>query len=48
MKTYKLSIEVVLKDTVDLDIDDFIERAIEEQLEAGEFIDSYEFEEVTK
>lgn len=48
MKTYKLTFEVVLKDTADLDIDDFIERAIEEQLEDGEFIDSYEYEELTQ
>lgn len=45
MKTYKLTFEIVLKDTAELDLDDFIERAIEEQLEAGEFINAYEREE---
>lgn len=46
MKTYKITLEIVLKDTADLDIDDFIERAIEEQLEDGEFINAYDYEEV--
>ena len=48
MKTYVLTFEIVLKDTADLDIDDFIERAIEEQLEDGEFIDSYDRTELTE
>lgn len=46
MKTYKIVFEVVLKDTANLNFDDFIGRAIEEQLENGEFIDSYNREEV--
>jgi hypothetical protein len=48
MKTYKIEFEIVLKDTAKPDWgDDFISRAIEEQLERGEFIDSYFIEEVT-
>ena len=45
MKTYILTIEVTLKDTVDLHKDDFIERAIEEQLQGGESIDAYDITE---
>jgi len=46
MKTYKIEIEIVLKDTADLEKDiDFIYDAIEEQLEIGEFIDWYDLEE---
>lgn len=48
MKTYLLSIELILKDTADLQTNDFIEKAINAVLEAGEFIDSYEFKEVTQ
>ena len=48
MKTYILTIEVTLKETVDLHKDDFIERAIEEQLQGGESIDSYDLIELTE
>lgn len=48
MKTYILTIELVLKDTANLYDDDFIERAINEQLEDGEFIDSYDLTELTE
>ena len=47
MKTYVITFEVVLKDTANLHNDDFIERAINEQLEDGEFIDSYDLTELT-
>lgn len=43
MKTYKIEIEIVLKDTADLEHGhDFIYDIIEEQLERGEFIDWYD------
>jgi hypothetical protein len=46
MKTYKIEIEIVLKDTADLEKGiDFIYDAVEEQLEIGEFIDWYDVEE---
>ena len=45
MTTYKMTIEIVLKEDC-LYRDDFIYRAIEEQLEAGEFINEYEYQEV--
>lgn len=48
MKTYILTIEVVLKDTANLYNDDFIERAIEEQLEDGEYINSYDLSELSE
>lgn len=44
MKTYKIMVEVVLKEDC-LFKDDFIYRAIEEQLERGEFINAYDYEE---
>jgi hypothetical protein len=47
MNTYKITLEVVLKDTPSLFIDDFIYRAIEEQLETGEQITDYYFAEVS-
>lgn len=46
MKTYKITLELVLKDTAELWRDDFVERCIAEQLEAGEFINAYDYEEV--
>lgn len=48
MKTYIVTIEVTLKDTANLYNDDFIERAILEQLEDGEYIDSYDISELTE
>jgi hypothetical protein len=45
MTTYKLTVEIVLKEDC-LYKDDFIYRAIEEQLEAGEFINEYDYQEV--
>ena len=45
MTTYKVTIEIVLKEDC-LYRDDFIYRAIEEQLEAGEFINEYKYQEV--
>ena len=42
MKTYKITFEIVLKN----DDTAWIERAIEEQLESGEFIDYGNIEEV--
>ena len=45
MTTYKVMVELVLKEDC-LYKDDFIYRAIEENLENGEFINSYEYEEV--
>jgi hypothetical protein len=46
MRTFTIEFEIVLKDTAEPELrDDFIYRAIEEQLEAGEFIDSYFIEE---
>lgn len=48
MKTYKISFELVLKDTAELYIDDFVSKAIEEQLEGSEFMDSYVFEEIAQ
>jgi hypothetical protein len=47
MNTYKIMVEVVLKEDC-LYKDDFIYRAIEEQLEGGEFINDYEYQEVKK
>ena len=47
MNTYKIMVEVVLKED-SLYKDDFIYRAIEEQLEGGEFINEYEYKEVKK
>lgn len=46
MKTYRITLEVRVKDYPDLEDDDFIYRAIEEQLERGEDILEYELEEV--
>lgn len=46
MTTYKILVEVVLKEDC-LYKDDFIYRAIEENLERGEFINAYDCEEVT-
>lgn len=46
MTTYKILVEVVLKEDC-LYKDDFIYRAIEENLESGEFINVYDYEEVT-
>lgn len=48
MKTYKVTFELVLKDTAELWRDDFVERAILEQLEDNEFINSYNFEELAE
>ena len=46
MKTYVVEFEILLKDTADLEWgDDFIIKAIEEQLEPGEFVDNYYIEE---
>jgi len=45
MNTYKIMVEVVLKEDC-LFKDDFIYRAIEEQLEGGEFINEYEYQEI--
>ena len=45
MKTYKIMVEVELKEDC-LYKDDFIYRAIEEQLESGEQIMDYEIEEI--
>jgi hypothetical protein len=46
MKTYKIEIELVLKDTADIeDGYDFIYATIQEQLEVGESIDWYDVEE---
>jgi len=45
MTTYEIKIKVALKEDC-LPIDDFIYRAIEEQLERGEFIDEYDYQEV--
>jgi hypothetical protein len=42
MTTYKIMVEVVLKEDC-LYKDDFIYRAIEEQLEKGEFINEYDY-----
>ena len=42
MKTYKVTFEIVLKN----DDTEWIERAIEEQLENGEFIDFGNIEEI--
>ena len=44
MTTYQIMVEVVLKEDC-LYRDDFIYRAIEEQLENGEFINSYDYKE---
>jgi hypothetical protein len=49
MKTYRITIEVCLKDTADLYYGhDFIEQSIEEQLEPGEFMNEYKREEITE
>jgi len=42
MTTYQIMVEVVLKEDC-LYKDDFIYRAIEEQLENGEFINEYDY-----
>ena len=47
MQTYKIVLEVELKEDC-LYKDDFIYRAIEEQLETGEQIMDYSMEEVTQ
>ena len=47
MTSYKIVVEVVLKEDC-LYKDDFIYRAIEEQLEAGEFINDYDYKEATQ
>ena len=47
MTTYKIMVEVVLKEDC-LYKDDFIYRAIEEQLESGEFINSYDYKQGDK
>jgi hypothetical protein len=47
MQTYKIVLEVELKENC-LYKDDFIYRAIEEQLETGEQIMDYSMEEVTQ
>jgi hypothetical protein len=47
MQTYKIMVEVELKEDC-LYKDDFIYRAIEEQLETGEQIMDYSMEEVTQ
>jgi len=47
MTSYKIMVEVVLKEDC-LYKDDFIYRAIEEQLEGGEFINSYDCKEGEK
>ena len=44
MTTYQIMVEVVLKEDC-LYKDDFIYRAIEEQLENGEFINKYDYKE---
>ena len=44
MTTYQIMVEVVLKEDC-LYKDDFIYRAIEEQLENGEFINEYDYKE---
>ena len=44
MTTYQIMVEVVLKEDC-LYKDDFIYRAIEEQLEKGEFINEYDYKE---
>ena len=44
MKTYKVTFEIVLKD----DDTDWIEKAIEENLENGEYINEGNIEEVIK
>jgi hypothetical protein len=43
MKTYKIELEIVLKDYPEIDDDsgNWIHQAIEQQLEPGEFIDYY-------
>ena len=48
MKTYKIELEIVLKDYPEIDDDrgNWIHDAIEQQLETGEFIDYYFMEEV--
>ena len=45
MNIYKIMVEVVLKEDC-LYKDDFIYRAIEEQLEGEEFINAYDYEEI--
>ena len=49
MKTIKITVEVVLKDYMPYDWSspDFIYTAIEKELETGEQIVSYEYEEAT-
>jgi hypothetical protein len=47
MTTYKITVEVVLKEDC-LYRDDFIYRAIEEQLESGEFINAYDYKEASQ
>lgn len=44
MTSYKIMVQVVLKEDC-LYKDDFIYRAIEEQLENGEFINEYDYKE---
>jgi len=44
MTSYKILVEVVLKEDC-LYKDDFIYRAIEEQLEQGEYINEYDYQE---
>lgn len=44
MTTYKIMLEIFLKEDC-LYKDDFIYRAIEEQLENGEFINAYDYKE---
>jgi hypothetical protein len=48
MKTYKIELEIVLKDYPEIDDDrgNWIHEAIEQQLETGELIDYYFMEEV--
>lgn len=45
MTTYKIMVELVLKEDC-LYKDDFVLRAIEENLESGEFVNAYDYEEV--
>ena len=44
MQTYKITLEVLLKDTPSLYQEDFIYQAIEQALETGEQILDYDFE----
>jgi hypothetical protein len=50
VKTYKIEIEIVLKDYPEIDDDrgNWIHEAIEQQLETGEFIDYFFIEDMNR